>query len=186
MKSNLSTLARTSKELSNALLRGAVAFPFPGLSKIVEIGKSWPLITSGSGDLTFHLTKNDQSSFVMIFGALSNVAYRVSVVSDPDGEAEQASQEGGKSQHLTKSPVKRQSSACEQSMVGAEGCNPCLVVDLVHPKIWEKMAQLKEGQELGIPADTCRSCVEFRIVGILIIRLIIIMAAALLSSSFFA
>ena len=57
----------------------------------------------------------------MIFGALSNVAYRVSVVSDSDGEAEQASQECGKSQHLTKSPVKRQSSACEQSMVGAEG-----------------------------------------------------------------
>ena len=56
------------------------------------------------------------------------------VVSDPDGEAEQASQEGGKSQHLTKSPVKRQSIACEQSTVGAEGVI-ILVVDLDHPKI---------------------------------------------------
>ena len=34
------------------------------------------------------------------------------------------------------------------------GCNPCLVVDLDHPKIWEKTAQLKEGQEFGNPADS--------------------------------
>ena len=81
----------------------------------------------------------------MIFGALSNVAYRASVVSDPDGEAEQTSQEGGKSQHLTKSPVKRQSSACEQSMFGAEGV--ILVVDLDHPKKKRRLFLRKKRSE---------------------------------------
>ena len=32
-----------------------------------------------SGDLTFDLLKNDRSDFVMIFDALSNAAYRVSL-----------------------------------------------------------------------------------------------------------
>ena len=31
------------------------------------------------GDLTFDLTKNDRNIFVMIFGALLNAAYRVSL-----------------------------------------------------------------------------------------------------------
>ena len=49
---------RTLKELSNALLRSTVALLVPelcaSLSKNVETGQIWPLVTSG--DLTFDLT----------------------------------------------------------------------------------------------------------------------------------
>ena len=73
---------RALKELSNELLRSTVSLLVPelcaSLSKNVEIGQIWPLVTSG--DLTFDLTlKVTRSSFVMIFDALSNAAYRVSL-----------------------------------------------------------------------------------------------------------
>ena len=52
-----------------------------------------------SGDLTFDLLKNDRSSFVMIFDALSNAAYRVSL-RGPGAELDggvQTSPAGGRS-----------------------------------------------------------------------------------------
>ena len=60
---------RVSKGLSNAPSRGAVAVLVrelcDGVSKIVEIGKIWPLMTSG--DLTFDLTKKWPRYFLHYF-----------------------------------------------------------------------------------------------------------------------
>ena len=69
------------KELSNALLRGTIVLLvfelFVSLPKIVELGQIWPLVTWWP-DLSLDL-KHDWSIFVMLFNALSNAAYCVSL-----------------------------------------------------------------------------------------------------------
>ena len=81
--------------LSNAFLSSTVAFLVPqicaSLLKNIGIDQIGPLMTSD--DLTFDLTlKNERSSFVMIFDAISNVADRVSL-RGPVVELERGSQE---------------------------------------------------------------------------------------------
>ena len=82
LRLNLRTLGeRALKMLSNALFRGAAALLVPELCanlyiKTVENGKILPMTF---GDRTFVMTfdltlKNDRTSFVKIFDALSNVA----------------------------------------------------------------------------------------------------------------
>ena len=80
---------RALKELSNALFRSTVALLVPelcaNLSKIgllimLKIGQIRHLMTSGLWwPELWHDLKNDRNSFVVIFDALSNAAYRVSV-----------------------------------------------------------------------------------------------------------
>ena len=76
------TSERALKELSNALSRSTVALLVPELSASLS-KKCWNMPNLTFGDLwwpdLWPDLKNDWSSFVMIFDALSNAAYRVSL-----------------------------------------------------------------------------------------------------------
>ena len=72
---------RTLWELSNAFFCGAVAVLVPELCPFVE--KDWKRQSLAFGDLLWPDLwpglKNDRTSFIMIFDALLNVAFRVSL-----------------------------------------------------------------------------------------------------------